>query len=282
VSSHPGFPLQAGVDNYCVFGNPVSHSKSPQIHQMFAQQCAQNLYYQAFEIETACFSEALSQFHQQGGKGLNITVPFKGAAWDSVVHRSKRAEKAGAVNTIWFDENGESHGETTDGTGLVRDLRSHGIQIEGKRILILGAGGAVRGVLAALMDQNVRSVSIANRTLSRAQDLATIYDRDGGIQAVDYGALKPNCADIIINGTSASLDGELPPLKPEIAVGTSCYDMVYADKDTVFVTWAKSSGAKLAIDGLGMLVEQAAESFYIWRGIRPETKPVIEILKQKS
>lgn len=281
MASGLDFSLPAGIDNYCVMGNPVAHSKSPQIHTAFARQCGQHLCYQSVLIPFGCFSEALAKFQQQGGRGLNITVPFKGDAWASVMHRTQRAEVAGAVNTIWFDERGDSYGDTTDGAGLVNDLCENDIQLRDKRILILGAGGAVRGVMGALLEQGVKSVTLANRTMAPAQALATTYAADSKIQACDYSRLQAGSVDIIINGTSASLQGELPPLPQGIAKGTRCYDMVYADTDTVFVTWAKDNGASLAIDGLGMLVQQAAESFYIWRGIRPDPMPVIAALRDK-
>jgi len=263
-------------------GNPIAHSKSPQIHMAFARQTAQNMYYQAVLVEAGCFAEALVEFQQQGGRGLNITVPFKRDAWALVNHRTRRAEKAGAVNTISFDKNGDSYGDTTDGVGLVNDLCANNIQLKGQRLLILGAGGAVSGVLGALLEQDVKRIVLANRTLSRAQALATNYANDGDIQVCEYSDLKPGLADIIINGTSASLQGELPPLPNTLAAGTCCYDMVYADADTPFVSWAKVNGAAKAIDGVGMLVEQAAESFYIWREIRPDTRSVIEALKRKT
>jgi shikimate dehydrogenase len=273
--------LLANTDNYCVMGNPIAHSKSPQIHKAFARQTSQNLHYQAVLVAAGCFGEALTQFQREGGKGLNITVPFKGDAWASVNHRTERAEKAGAVNTIWFDEHGAIYGDTTDGIGLVNDLAANDIPLKGQRVLILGAGGAVRGVLGALLDQNVKSIVLANRTLSRAQELARNYSTDGNIQACAYNDLQAGTADIIINGTSASLENELPPLANSVVAGTCCYDMVYADTDTAFVTWAKDNGANKAIDGLGMLVQQAAESFYIWRGVRPDTMSVIETLRNK-
>lgn len=282
MASSSNFSLRADVDNYCVMGNPVAHSKSPQIHMAFAGQCAQNLHYQAVLVEHNCFGEALADFQRQGGKGLNITLPFKSDAWGTVIHRTERAEKAGAVNTIWFDENGESHGDTTDGTGLVTDLSINGIQLKDKRILVLGAGGAVRGVLGALQEQDVKSIVIANRTSSRAEELAAIFDLNGDIDACAYRDLKSGSADVIINGTSAGLHDDLPPLDPGLVAGTICYDMIYADTETVFVTWAKNFGAIKAIDGFGMLVEQAAESFYIWRGVRPDTRPVIEALKSRD
>lgn len=282
MASGLDFSLPAGIDNYCVMGNPVAHSKSPQIHMAFAQQCGQPLHYQSILIQPGCFSEALAKFQQQGGQGLNITKPFKGDAWAAVSHRTARAEEAGAVNTIWFDERGDSHGDTTDGTGLVNDLFENDIQLKDKRILMLGAGGAVRGVMGALLEQGVKSVTLANRTMARAQELATTYSTDVKIQACDYIDLQAGSVDIIINGTSASLQGKLPPLPQGLAEDTCCYDMVYADTDTVFVTWAKDHAASKAIDGLGMLVQQAAESFYIWRGVRPDPMPVIAALRNKN
>ncbi len=280
MTSGSGIRLLAECDNYCVMGNPVAHSKSPQIHKAFARQTLQNLYYQAVLVDTGGFAEALAEFQQLGGKGLNVTVPFKGDAWASVKYRTGRAEKAGAVNTISF-KHGDSYGDTTDGIGLVNDLRANDIELAGQRLLILGAGGAVRGVLGALLEQDVKSIVLANRTFSRARKLATHYSGDGNIQACEYSDLKPGIADIIINGTSASLQGKLPPLPDTLAANTCCYDMVYADIDTPFVSWARTNGADKAIDGVGMLVEQAAESFYIWRGIRPDTRSVIESLKKK-
>lgn len=273
------FHLRSGIDNYCVVGKPVAHSKSPQIHRLFAKQCQQRIHYQAVLLEPGGFGEALLQFQLQGGKGLNVTVPCKTEAWHAVKHRSERAEIAGAVNTIWFDERGDSQGENTDGVGLVKDLQSHGIALKHKRVLLLGAGGAVRGVLGALLGQGVRSIIIANRTLSRAEALVTNYARDVEIEARGYDGLDTVSVDIIINGTSAGLQGTLPPLSPQLAAGRICYDMVYADTDTAFVRWAKENGAARAIDGLGMLVEQAAEAFFIWRGLRPDTRPVIKSLR---
>ncbi len=281
MSSGPGFTLLADVDNYCVMGRPVAHSKSPQIHQAFARQCAQRLHYQAVPVEPGCFAEALAAFQRQGGKGLNITLPLKGEAWEQVRHRSERAEKAGAVNTIWFDESGESHGDTTDGSGLVTDLLMNGIQLRGKTVIVLGAGGAVRGVLGALLEQGVNSIKLVNRTLSRAQDLAARFSSDGPVQVCDYAALQAKPVDLVINGTSASLQRKLPPLPPGLVAGSYCYDMVYADTDTVFVAWAKENGAMKAMDGLGMLVQQAAESFYLWRGVRPDPLAVIEALRNR-
>jgi len=245
------------IDHYAVMGNPIAHSKSPLIHAAFAQQTGQVLQYNANLVGTqeGEFAQAVQAFITSGGKGLNITVPFKQAAWVLANQRSERAERAGAVNTLWFDEQGRCLGENTDGVGLVRDLiQNHGGQIEGRRVLILGAGGAVRGVLGPLLE---------------AVPLLCVI------------ALQGQSFDLIINGTSASLQGQLPPLPDGLLVdGGWCYDMMYASTATVFVQWAQSQRAAFALDGLGMLVEQAAESFYLWRGVRPETAPVIQQVRE--
>jgi len=275
------FSLDPSVDNYCVMGNPVAHSKSPQIHTAFAAQTGQRLYYQAIFVEEGGFSAALDKFQRLGGKGLNITVPFKEDAWKACQHRTRRAERAHAVNTLWFNGDGQRHGDTTDGIGLMRDLTvNHGIKITGQDVLILGAGGAVRGILDPLFDEQPAHVVIANRTLSRAEQLAGVFFDRGDINACSYAALKGKRFHVVINGTSASLQGEVPPLPGGILADSACcYDLMYATADTVFITWAKSQCAAKALDGIGMLVEQAAESFYLWRGVRPDTKPVIEALR---
>ncbi|MBI4006340.1 MAG: shikimate dehydrogenase [Gammaproteobacteria bacterium] len=262
-------------------GNPIAHSKSPQIHAAFAAQTGQQLYYQAVLVDEGGFLSALDEFQQQGGKGLNITVPFKEDAWKASRHRTGRADRAHAVNTIWFGDNGRRHGDTTDGTGLVRDLTvNHEIVISGKDVLILGAGGAVRGILDPLFDEQPARVVIANRTLSRAEQLSRTFSDRGDIKACGFDALKGKQFHIIINGTSASLQRVVPPLPDGLlAASACCYDMMYSTADTVFITWAKSQNAAKVFDGTGMLVEQAAESFYLWRGIRPDTKPVIEMLR---
>jgi shikimate dehydrogenase len=276
------FSLKPGVDNYCVMGNPVAHSKSPQIHTAFAQQTGQQIHYQAILVEQGKFSQALDAFQKQGGRGLNITVPFKEDAWKASGSLTMRAERAGAVNTLWFDENGKRYGDTTDGIGLVRDLTiNHNIAVSGKEILVLGAGGAVRGILDPLFDQHPARIVIANRTISRAEELGKAFSDRGELIAVNYDYLNGQQFDLVINGTSASLQGTVPPLPADILrAGACCYDMMYANADTPFVGWARNHHAAHAFDGIGMLVEQAAESFYIWRGVRPETRPVIQMLRQ--
>ena len=272
--------LDSSIDNYAVMGNPVAHSKSPQIHAAFAEQSNQIIFYQAIQVDDGNFHAAVKEFQAQGGKGLNITVPFKGEAWEISEGRSNRAERALAVNTISFDDAGKIIGDNTDGIGLVRDLTiNQGIAIKDKDILILGAGGAVRGILDPLIDEHPDRVVIANRTVSRAGKLADIFSDHVDISACGFDELAGSSFDIVINGTSASLQGEVPSLPDGLLNDNACcYDMMYSMSDTLFVSWAKAHGAFKAIDGLGMLVEQAAESFFIWRGVRPETGSVIKLL----
>jgi shikimate dehydrogenase len=219
-------------------------------------------------------------FFQSGGKGLNVTVPFKEQAWQLATKRSERAEQAGAVNTLSFVEN-EICGENTDGVGLVRDiLQNHQCQMKGKRILIVGAGGAVRGVLAPILAEEPAELVLANRTVSKAQTLADHFQDYGKIQPCGFELLDDRPFDLVINGSSASLSGQLPPLPPTcIASHSGCYDMMYGAKQTVFNSWAAQQGAAKVMDGLGMLVEQAAEAFFIWRDVRPATGPVIKAIR---
>ncbi len=268
------------LDQYAVMGNPIAHSKSPVIHMEFARQTGQNLVYEAILVEKGQFEAAVRQFFQGAGKGLNITVPFKEDAWRLVDEKSPAAEKAGAVNTISLLETGQLRGDNTDGIGLVRDLQqNHAVTLTGKRILILGAGGAVRGILGPVLEVNPHSIVIANRTLSRAQTLVELFNSENNMQAVGFDRLDTPF-DLVINGTAASLGGELPPIAPQCVEDAVCYDMMYGKEPTVFLQWAQASGADSVVDGLGMLVEQAAESFFIWRGVRPKTRPVIDLVRQ--
>lgn len=270
------------TDRYAVMGNPIAHSKSPAIHAMFAQQTGQDIRYTAILVEPGKFPEALDEFQQGGGKGLNITVPFKQEAWQQAHERSARAERAGAVNTLVLRADGTRYGDNTDGFGMVRDLRqNHGATIAGRRVLVLGAGGAVRGVLGPLLAEQPARLVIANRTPDKAVELAQLFADAGPVAGCGFDALVGQPFDLIINGTAASLQGEVPPLPPAVlAAGGWCYDMMYGAEPTPFLRWALAHGAAKALDGLGMLVEQAAESFYLWRGVRPATAPVIEALQR--
>ena len=274
--------LDSSIDNYAVMGNPIAHSRSPQIHTAFAEQTKQNIFYQAIQVDDGEFKKAIKEFQAQGGKGLNITVPYKGIAWEVSETRSNRAERALAVNTISFDNAGKIIGDNTDGIGLVRDLTiNQNIAIKDKHILILGAGGAVRGILDPLFDEHPGKLVIANRTVSKAEKLADIFSDRGDIAAGGFDELAGSSFDIVINGTSASLQGEVPSLPGSLLNDNACcYDMMYSLSDTPFVSWAKAHGASKASDGSGMLVEQAAESFFIWRGVRPETRSVIDVLRK--
>ena len=269
------------IDRYAVFGNPVAHSKSPQIHTLFAEQTGQSLIYTAELAEIGQFDQAVKKFLDNNGKGLNVTVPFKEDAWSCATQRSDRAQRAGAVNTLIVKPDGELFGDTTDGTGLVRDLvQNHNIQIRDKDILLIGAGGAVRGVLEALLEQRPSSLLIANRTKQKALQLANDFADLGNIKGCGLDEINQADFDLVINGTSASLKGDLPPLPETIFKKNSCsYDMMYAAQATPFMQWSTNNGATKVFDGLGMLVEQAAESFYIWRNVRPETKPVIQHIR---
>jgi shikimate dehydrogenase len=269
------------IDHYAVFGNPIKHSKSPQIHALFARQTDQSLIYTAELAEAGQFEKAVKNFLGQNGKGLNITVPFKEDAWKIADHHSERARRAGAVNTLKLEPDGHLYGDTTDGVGLVRDLgHNHDIDITGKSILIIGAGGAVRGVLEALLEQQPASLLITNRTREKAVQLAKDFADLGNVSACGLDEIDGASFDIVINGTSASLKGDLPPLPGTIFKENGCsYDMMYAAKATPFMRWSADNGAANIYDGLGMLVEQAAESFFIWRGIKPETAPVIKQIR---
>ncbi|MDH5217693.1 MAG: shikimate dehydrogenase [Gammaproteobacteria bacterium] len=269
------------MEKYAVMGNPINHSKSPMIHGLFAQQTGQDIKYDAILAPVDGFVAAVRSFKKQDGRGLNITVPFKQEAWQLVDKRSAHAQRAGAVNTISFAKDGVLIGDNTDGVGIVRDItQNKNTALEGKRILILGAGGAVRGIIEPILEQKPQHILIANRTVSKAQELVELFSTNGNIAACGFDQIPEESFDIIINGTSASLHGELPPLPPQIAKQAFCYDMMYGKVETIFMKWAQENGASMVSDGLGMLVEQAAESFFIWRGLRANTRPVIEAVRR--
>ena len=271
-------------DRYAVMGNPVAHSKSPRIHALFAQQAGHKLEYTAIQVDAGGFPQAVDQFAAQGGQGLNVTVPFKQEAFQLADHLSERASIAQAVNTRRFEADGRVFGDNTDGAGLVHDLEKNlGVHLKDRRILILGAGGAVRGVLHPLLHKHPALIVIANRTVATAKELAEEFSQYGKIEASSFEGLKGKHFDLVINGTAASLKGEIPPLPDNLFTkGALAYDMMYGEKSRPFLNWAELHGAEHTADGLGMLVEQAAESFLLWRGVRPETKSVIEKLRAEG
>ena len=271
------------IDRYAVFGHPIKHSKSPRIHKIFAEQTGQILEYSAQDVPAGHFSEAAAQFFAGGGKGLNCTVPLKELAWAYVDVKTERARTAKAVNTLALQADGSLLGDNTDGIGLVTDLTvNHGIALAGSRILILGAGGASRGIITPILGQSPATIAIANRTIAKAIQLAAEFQGKGSIEGCGFDDLKSKQFDLIINATSSSLSGQLPPLPDGLlAKNGVCYDLAYSNEPTVFVRWGLDNQAQKSLDGLGMLVEQAAEAFFIWRGIRPKTRHVIELLNSE-
>jgi shikimate dehydrogenase len=272
------------TDKYAVFGNPIAHSKSPDIHRQFAEQTGQDLSYSKQLVAEDGFEAAANEFFANGGRGLNITVPFKQDAYAYVARTTSRARRAGAVNTLSLEADGTILGDTTDGVGLVSDIVNNlGWEIRHKRVLVLGAGGAVRGALEPLLEQQPQHIVIANRTVDKALQLSKGFAEFGYLLGCGFDMLGEQQFDLIINGTSAGLQGELPPLPDSLidANGTTaCYDMLYGAEPTPFIQWAAQRGAQVS-DGLGMLVGQAAESFALWRGVRPETAPVIANLRDQ-
>lgn len=275
------FDFDAPPDTYAVMGNPIAHSKSPQIHAAFAQQTGQRMAYTAIQVDPGGFAQAVGNFFAAGGKGLNVTVPFKQEAWALADQRGPEAERAGAVNTLLQDAQGRLLGRNTDGIGLLRDIRqNHGGVIAGRRILLIGAGGAARGVLQPLLAEGPATLCIANRTPGRAVELAHDFADLGAVRGGGFDDLSGRQFDLIINASATSLHGEVPPLPEDVlAPGGWCYDMMYGAEATPFVRWGEAHAAARALDGLGMLVEQAAESFFIWRGVRPQTAAVIDALR---
>lgn len=270
------------TDAYLVVGDPISHSKSPQIHHQFAEVTGESIDYKAQRIATGNFVKDVTDFFQKGGRGLNITVPYKQEAWEFADELTDRAKRAGAVNTLVYQSSGTILGDTTDGVGLVTDLiTNQDVSLKGKRILVLGAGGAVRGVIQPILEESPTTLVIANRTVSKADELAEDFKALGPIVSSAFENVK-GPFDVIINGTSASLKGDLPPLPAGIlAENACCYDMMYGAEPTLFMQWSLEQGAAKAVDGLGMLVEQAAESFFLWRGVRPATRPVIALIREQ-
>jgi shikimate dehydrogenase len=267
------------MDQYRVFGNPIGQSRSPFIHQSFALSHKQQLNYETQLVELDGFSAAVHNFIEKGGKGVNVTVPFKEQALLLSDELTERARLAGAVNTLSF-ENGKIKGDNTDGEGLVQDLLRHNVTLKNSRILLLGAGGAAKGVILPLLAQETYSITIANRTVSKAEALCLQFN-DDRLTACGFSDITGASFDLIINATSASLSGDRPPIfSALINRSVVCYDMVYGKKLTPFLLWAKQNGANEVLDGLGMLVGQAAVSFAIWRDVLPVIEPVLTKLRK--
>ena len=271
------------TDAYAVFGYPIGHSKSPRIHGLFAQQTGQDIVYSAQEVDAAHFESSVRSFFEAGGKGINCTVPLKELAFAFAERRSVRAERAKAVNTLMLGKDGKIYGDNTDGIGLIRDLTANlGLDLNGQDILLLGAGGASRGIIQPILEQSPRRLVVANRTVAKAWQLAEEFSDLGPLEPRGFAELAGESFDLALNATAASLSDELPDL-PEhlLSSGSTCYDLAYGNQPTAFVRWGIREGSKLSVDGLGMLVEQAAEAFFIWRGVRPETRPVIDLLNSE-
>lgn len=271
------------MDHYAVIGHPIHHSRSPLIHQLFAEQTGQVMRYDALLGPLDGCELFIRQFFRQQGRGCNITVPFKELAYQLAEHKTPRAQLAGAVNTLCLNDDGSLLGDNTDGAGLVEDLRRLQFPLQGARILLLGAGGAARGALHPLLEQQPASLTIANRTLARAQALVAMSADSGvTVNASDYAYLVDTEFDLIINATASGIQGDAPPLAASvIGAQTACYDMYYSHDLTPFLTFATGAGAQQLADGIGMLVGQAAHAFYLWRGIMPDILPVITQLRQR-
>lgn len=268
------------MDRYCVVGNPIAHSKSPLIHSAFAAATHQSLQYTAALAPLEGFAQWAQAFFAEGGKGCNVTVPFKENAFAFAEQLTPRAQLAGAVNTLVRLSDGGILGDNTDGAGLVADITHQGWALAGKRLLILGAGGAVRGVLQPLLACNPAQIVLVNRTFHKAQQLAEHFKAYGQVQACEWPLLQ-GPFDGVINGTSASLQGEAIALPHGLwAPGGFAYDMMYSATATPFLNVAQQQGVEWCADGLGMLVEQAAEAFWLWRGVRPETRALLQQLRR--
>lgn len=265
------------TDRYAVIGKPISHSKSPLIHRLFAEQTGQDISYEAIEAPLDGFAATIERLRAEGYKGCNVTVPFKFEAYEIASELTERARSAQAVNTLSLND---LHiiGDNTDGAGLVRDIEHNlSFSLREKKLLLMGAGGAAYGVILPLLDAGAR-ITVANRTADKARQLATAYAYRGDITGCEYDALQGHCFDVVVNATSSGLHNELPPLPEGIfQAGALAYDMMYG-RETPFMAFARAHGAQVA-DGLGMLVEQAAEAFYIWRGVRPDTSPIFKALR---
>lgn len=269
---------------FAVLGNPIAHSKSPEIHQAFAASLDHEVDYSRILVEPGDFNAVVTEFFSAGGIGLNVTAPFKGDAFEIAEVHTDAAVDAKAANTLWRDSDGRMCAHTTDGSGILRDLEHNlGWAIEARNILLLGAGGAMRGILGPLCEGNATTIHIANRTESRASELADLFSNRGSLSAGGLDDIPDRHWDLIINGLSSGWDGSFPDLAiNEISAATAAYDLIYSDQDTPFMAWARAKGLTRVQDGLGMLIEQAADSYAIWQGQRPETGGVFELLRPSN
>lgn len=273
------------TDQYLVVGNPIEHSLSPQIHAQFAAQTGEDMVYgrRLIDTEAGVFEASVRSMPAEGIAGLNVTVPFKEKAFALADELSPRAARAGAANTLVFRPDGSIYADNTDGAGMVSDIKNnHHLTISDKRVLIVGAGGAVRGVLKPLIDEGPKTITLVNRTLEKALVLQEIFSDEFPIEVCSFEQLEGHQFDIVINGTSLGLQGKVAPLPSGLFSRCGlAYDMMYGEGSRPFQEWALREGASKAVDGLGMLVGQAAESFHLWRGVRPETGPIIELLRAR-
>ncbi len=265
------------MDNYAVIGNPIGHSRSPTIYHLFAEQLGHEITYRKIEANKKSFEEQVESFFTKGGKGLNVTLPFKKQAFAISDSLSSNAKECGAVNTLSFSEDGRISGESTDGIGLIEDLKNNEVLIEDKSILILGSGGTAQSIVPQLVANGVRQLSLSNRTIANASSLKEQYIHLLDIACLEGEMINRNF-DIVVNTTSAHLDGFLPKISSIAIENAVCYDVNYSYGQTIFQKWCQENGAKKSLQGWGMLVEQAAESFYIWRGIRPKTREIVDRL----
>jgi shikimate dehydrogenase len=277
--NHP--QRETKVKVFGVVGHPIAHSKSPEIHELFAQQCEVDIDYKKFDVAPENFEAFIKDFFAGGGLGLNITVPFKEEAFRLSTPANEKVKLSKAVNTLYLNDAGELIGDNTDGPGLVKDLLGNDILLKGKRLLILGAGGAVRGILPSLIEQVPKSITIANRTIQKAEQLKEEFMHLLDLNVSNFKEVESEAYDVIINATSLGLQGKTPKISNSaINARTSCYDLMYSTQNTAFVNWGLENNALTAIDGLGMLVEQAAVSFEIWIGAAPETSSVIDRMRK--
>ena len=268
------------MDKYAVIGNPIGHSKSPKIHRLFGEQLGHKISYEKLEATEKTFAIVVEDFFRSGGRGINVTLPFKGLAYAFSDVLGAQAKNCGAVNTLSFSEDGRVYGESTDGLGLIRDLDNHNIKIEDRSILLIGAGGTTKSILPSIIGKKPKSVALTNRTEKKAVELKDAFLHLFQIDCVSGESIDRNY-DLVINTTSSQLSNSLPSFSPVAIKGADSYDVNYSWQQTLFQSWSNENGAMVALQGWGMLVEQAAESFSIWRGVRPETTAVVARLQSE-